>query len=1190
MARWSAGFAGTVGLMILAGWALGMATLRNGLGGEVAVNPLGTIILLLAAVSIWVSAREGVSPASRRFGLVCGAAVLAIALIRVMVPIAGLSPAAIEFVSGTRWGKGLGAAAPKPLSGGTAMLYAMLGAGLLLVTARRDGFRMLARSIGLFLALIGILALFITLARLADGADDGTTSGLVALVAFLAMAIGLVAAGSAKASHGLEDPGATALRRRVNLAIAVAVSILFLTGGVTLWSSSRSQSADREREASWLRRIQLSLLLRSLQNASIGEVEFLLADSASVPARYRAAVDTLPAVFRRTTELFEQSEARRPWLDSLRPEAEKAIGLHREVFRLYQERRLSEVLALASSPDARTAGEEVRRRIEGGIAAEESVSARLAAQVRREDGISIATGVLAALLAVCFLGLAAVAINADLRKRAEAEAALRQSEARLSQIVDLIPGMVFLKEPKELRFIRLNRAGEDMLEWSRETILGKTADDLFPKEVADSYTAEDRAVLASSEVLDIPEEVVYTEHKGRRVLHTKKVAVRDEDGHAMFLLGVSEDITERKQLQDERDRFFTLSLDMLCIAKADGYFKRLNPAFAQTLGWSIEEMLSRPFLEFVHPDDRAATVREVERQTVAGEEVLHFENRYQHKDGSWRMLSWKSVPYPGGLMYATARDVTELREGEAILRHSKDAAESANRAKSDFLAKMSHELRTPLNSIIGFSEILEDESAGALNAKQRRYVGNVLLSGRNLLQLINDILDLAKVEAGRMDLAISEFEPRAALEQVRSIVAALADKKRLTVQLALPDDLPHLVADQPKFKQILYNLLGNAIKFTAEGGRVDVSARMVRGSGNGNGTQSLEVSVADTGIGISEADLQRIFGEFEQVSSDAARSQEGTGLGLALTRKLVELHGGRVWVESEVGRGSVFRFTIPYHGPRGMEVAPTPAPAEASVGSGGPLILIIDNDPGARDLIAVFLQESGYRTAWAETGADAMRLAQSHSPAAITLDMLLPDRDGLLILAQLKSDPVTRNIPVIVVSVTDRRELGFSLGAADWLVKPVNRAALGAALERMVPQPGNTGRPTILVVDDEVPTLEYLSELIRGQGFDVTCASGGRAGVDIALDSQPDLILLDLVMPDLNGFDVVSILRAHPRGEHIPILILTAKDLTAEDAERLRYSVQAVIRKGGKERLLAELARICPAAALAGGPPAMGRA
>jgi CheY-like chemotaxis protein/anti-sigma regulatory factor (Ser/Thr protein kinase) len=489
---------------------------------------------------------------------------------------------------------------------------------------------------------------------------------------------------------------------------------------------------------------------------------------------------------------------------------------------------------------------------------------------------------------------------------------------------------------------------------------------------------------------------------------------------------------------------------------------------------------------------------------------------------------------------------------------------------------MSHELRTPLNSIIGFSEILEDGGAGALNDKQQRYVANVLLSGRNLLQLINDILDLAKVEAGRMELMPSEFDVRAALEQVRAIVATLADRKHLEVRLQIADEVSLLTGDQAKFKQILYNLLGNAIKFTPDGGRVEVTARLVTLPESGGTGNALEVAVADTGIGISPEDLNRIFNEFEQVTG-VQRDQEGTGLGLALTRKLVELHGGRVWVQSTIGRGSTFRFTIPAPAARAEAGEPAQVPVGAArMDQEGPLVLVIDNDSGARDLLTHYLAEAGYCVESAGSGEEAIRLVQSLRPAAITLDMLLPDRDGLLILAQLKGDPDTRGIPIVVVSVTDRRELGFSLGAADWLVKPIQKAALLSALDRTVTRP-RSGEPTILVVDDEPATVEYLRELLGQRGFAVLSAAGGRAGIELALSRNPDVILLDLMMPEVNGFDVVRALREHPEARQIPILILTGMDLTREDAARLGSSVQAVVAKGGPERLLAELARICPA-------------
>ncbi|HEX7024926.1 MAG TPA: response regulator, partial [Gemmatimonadales bacterium] len=499
------------------------------------------------------------------------------------------------------------------------------------------------------------------------------------------------------------------------------------------------------------------------------------------------------------------------------------------------------------------------------------------------------------------------------------------------------------------------------------------------------------------------------------------------------------------------------------------------------------------------------------------------------------------------------------------------------------LAKMSHELRTPLNSIIGFSEILEDGGAGSLNEKQQRYVANVLLSGRNLLQLINDILDLSKVEAGRMELAPVEFDVATALEQVRAIVTALADKRGLALHMTVPDALPHLSADQAKFKQIMYNLLSNAIKFTPHGGHVTITARLVQPSGNSPNRDWLEVAVADTGIGIAAEDLTRIFNEFEQVNSTPSRDQEGTGLGLALTRKLVELHGGRVWVESEVGKGSVFRFTLPYqtgHAAAFTAAAPPSSPVEADPTK--PLVLVVDDDRAARDLITHYLTESGYRVETAANGEEAIRFARTSRPDAITLDMLLPEPDGLGILARLKHNSDTREIPVVVVSITDRRELGFSLGAADWLVKPVQKNALLAALDRTVRRPVSGGRPTILVVDDEPATVEFLSELLRQHGFAVLPAVGGRAAIGLALSRHPDLIVLDLMMPEVNGFDVVQALREDARARSIPILILTAMDVTRADAVRLGTSVRAVIPKGGPEHLLAELARICPAVAPAG--------
>jgi PAS domain S-box-containing protein len=643
---------------------------------------------------------------------------------------------------------------------------------------------------------------------------------------------------------------------------------------------------------------------------------------------------------------------------------------------------------------------------------------------------------------------------------------------------------------------------------------------------------------------------------------------------------LSRDFKDRARIEAERDRFFTLSLDMLCIAAGDGYFKRLNPAFTRTLGWSVEELTSRPFLDFVHPDDREATLREVERQMLRRESVLRFENRYLHKDGSWRVLSWRSAPQPDGLMFATARDVTDAQMVQAALQSAKEAADVANRAKSDFLAKMSHELRTPLNSIIGFSEILESDGVGPLNDKQKRYVANVLLSGRNLLQLINDILDLSKVEAGRMELMLEPFEVGDALAGAREMVAPLAAKKRLAMELTLLRETLPVQADQAKVKQVMFNLLSNAIKFTPEGGRIAVTARLLPAAGNGNGDRQVEIAVSDTGIGIAPEHLERIFMEFEQVGAESRQNHQGTGLGLALTRKLIELHGGRVWVESEPGKGSTFRFTLPSAPGFVSHTAEQRAAPTLVSGRPTPLVLVVDDDARSRDLISHYLEQSGYRAAGTASALDAVRLARELKPDAITLDLILPDRDGLLLLAQLKTDPETRRIPVVVVSVTERSELGFSLGAEEWLVKPVQKEAFIRALDAAT-RNSPSGKRTILVVDDDLTAIEYLSELVHQRGCDALCASNGRQGVELALRHLPDAIILDLAMPDMNGFEAVKALRENSRTRNTPILIVTAMDLSLAERQRLQASVQGIVSKGWQAELLTELARLCHPAEVA---------
>lgn len=526
-----------------------------------------------------------------------------------------------------------------------------------------------------------------------------------------------------------------------------------------------------------------------------------------------------------------------------------------------------------------------------------------------------------------------------------------------------------------------------------------------------------------------------------------------------------------------------------------------------------------------------------------------------------------------------------MRQVNRQLMESEQRALAATQAKSQFLANMSHELRTPLNAIIGFSEILYDKTFGELNDRQLKYARNILTSGRHLLQLINDILDLAKIEAGKLELERTSFDPATALEDVQTIVKALAHKKGITLSIEADPQLPPLFADQPKFKQIMYNLLSNAIKFTPDAGRVTVTAQLsaweheAASASTPKDGPCLRVCVADTGIGIQPKDQERVFLEFEQADSSYARQQHGTGLGLSLTRKLVELHRGRIWVESEgiEGKGSRFTFLLPIHAEEraGKEVAELPRePAAAEAGPDNrPLVLVVEDERQAGELLEEYLKSGGYAVAHAWDGEKAVPLVRQLRPAAITLDILLPKKSGWDVLAELKTLPETRDIPVIIVSVSDDLQLGFSLGAVEYFVKPVSKERLLEVIRKACAVAGRDVR-TVLVVDDDRLTVEYLTGIIRGEGYEVVSAYGGREGMDLAVQRRPDLIILDLIMPEVSGFQVVQQLRATPETREIPILIYTAKDLTDSERQALIRHVQAIASKSGKEDLLRELRRL----------------
>ncbi len=486
-----------------------------------------------------------------------------------------------------------------------------------------------------------------------------------------------------------------------------------------------------------------------------------------------------------------------------------------------------------------------------------------------------------------------------------------------------------------------------------------------------------------------------------------------------------------------------------------------------------------------------------------------------------------------------------------------------DRLKTQFLANMSHELRTPLNSIIGFSRVILRGIDGPLTELQQADLTAIHNSGQHLLGLINDILDLSKIEAGKMELALEDIDLPDTIKGVMSTAIALVKDKPVELRQNVPADLPPIKADPRRIRQVILNLVSNASKFT-ERGSITVSV-VVHPS-----RRELFVSVSDTGIGVPADKLEHIFEEFTQIDASTTRKVGGTGLGLAISRRFVEMHNGRIWVESQLGVGSIFTFALPLAVPAEPD-AERAAPGP-EVAPGKKVILCVDDDPGVITLYRRYLDKQGYQVVGLNDASRAVEEARRLQPFAITLDVLMPNRDGWAVLAELKTTPEVSRIPILVCSIVEDESKGFSLGASDYLVKPIVESELLRALDRV-----GTGKPaqTVLIVDDEPEAIRLVRRILDGRsGFRVLEAQGGAQGIASVQAHRPDLVLLDLMMPDLDGFAVLDTIRGNRLTHSTPVIIVTAKDLTEEDRARLRGKTSALLNKGlfAPEKLLSEIA------------------
>jgi signal transduction histidine kinase/DNA-binding response OmpR family regulator len=651
--------------------------------------------------------------------------------------------------------------------------------------------------------------------------------------------------------------------------------------------------------------------------------------------------------------------------------------------------------------------------------------------------------------------------------------------------------------------------------------------------------------------------------------------------HAELLVLAMEDVTERRRSEADLKAIETYAQNIvetvrepLLILDTALRVRSGNRAFYQTFRVSAEETENRLIYELGNGQWDIPALRTLLEDIIPTSSAFDdFELEHDFPGIGRRVMLLNArklqAGHHGELLVLAMEDVTERRRTEAELATARQASETANRSKSLFLANMSHELRTPLNAILGYSEMLQEEAVEQELESFGPDLEKINAAGKHLLALINDILDLSKIEAGKMDLFLESFDVTALVAEVAATIRPLVETNDNTLIIEVAPDLGSMHADQIKVRQALYNLLSNAVKFTLAG-RITLNAERVRM----NGMDWIVFRLTDTGIGLSSEQILKLFQDFSQADASTTRKFGGTGLGLALTRRFCQMMGGDVTVRSVPDEGSVFTITLPAVV---TEMAP-PADDDpdgaagngkiASRTGGGDeswenCVLVIDDDRVQRELIERFLTREGFRVRSAGGGEEGLRLARQLHPVAITLDVMMPDMDGWSVLLEIKGDPDLRDVPVIMVTMVDDPERGFTLGAADYATKPVDRQRLARILRKYT-----CGNPPcrVLLVEDDVPTRAMTRNILEKEGWSVSEAENGRVALEAMERETPSLILLDLMMPEMDGFEFADHVRQRPEWRQIPIVVLTAKDVSGEERQRLSGYVETIIQKSGDSR------------------------
>jgi PAS domain S-box-containing protein len=645
-----------------------------------------------------------------------------------------------------------------------------------------------------------------------------------------------------------------------------------------------------------------------------------------------------------------------------------------------------------------------------------------------------------------------------------------------------------------------------------------------------------------------------------------------------------EDLREKIKVLQERaqvsERLFEFSPNAIVIIDQKTIVQ-VNRQLERIFGYARDELIGKP-IEILIPERFVKQHAHYLTKFMETSEVLSWGRTGvdlygRRRDGSEFPVDIMLSPFEtagGRQVMGTVRDITERNRAEQEIRTAKVTAENASRSKSEFLATMSHELRSPLNSIIGFSEILIDQSFGALNDKQKEYMNDVWESGLYLLSLINDILDLSKVEAGKMVLEPDEFDLQTVLPKCLVMVQERALFRGIEISMKIDDGINSIFADERRFKQIIYNLLSNAIKFTPEFGRIGLEVKRKDDKG-------VLFTVWDTGIGIEEKDKDKIFQEFVRISNSYSPQCQGTGLGLVLTKKLVELHGGQIWFESRgKDQGTRFSFVLPAWLESKMQDGSSSIQAAGAISTlkeneECPCVLLIEDEPKSVKLITEYLKDFNCFLNVASSAEEGFEKARMLKPFFIILDVILPNKNGWDVLAELKMDPLTKHIPVLMTTVVEARVKGLALGAFDYLVKPVSKNDFERVFKKVFSTIKEKSKPVkILVIDDDEDVLKIMGFILASQGFEILREKDSRKVLERIFQEKPDLIILDLIMDGtVTGINILVQLRDDPSTKDLPVVVLSGKTLTEQEEKVLQNHAAIIFEKSkfNKDVLLREI-------------------